>query len=153
MLFFFLFNQIIFLFADVLYESIVDENAYETTEYVTSKAKRSTYGEPNAIAPKSVSTKENDPSYVEPNAISTEYCNPNTALNKINFSHYNLPDHSLLQSYKSMREHDDKAFAEEFKVCKIVFDRLSESIFCFFSIELVCTVLFLIFPGVQKFLL
>ena len=131
---YFLFNQIIFLFADVLYESIVDENAYETTEYVMSKAKRSAYGEPNEIATKSVTTKVNDPSYVEPNAIATEYCNPNTALNKINFSHYNLPDHSLLQSYKSMREDRDKLFAEEFKVCKIVFDRLSESFFCFFLV-------------------
>ena len=129
-----MFNQIIFLFADVLYESIVDENAYETTEYVKSKAKRSTYGEPNAIATKSVTTKVKDPTYIEPNAIATEYCHPNTALNKINFSHYNLPDHSLLQSFKSMREHDDKLFAEEFKVCKIVFDRLSESTFCYFLV-------------------
>ena len=131
---YFLFNQIIFLFADVLYESIVDENAYETTECVTSKAKRPTYGEPNAIAAKSVTTKVNGPSYLVTNAIATEYCHPNTALNKINFSHYNLLDHSLLQSYKSMRENNDKLFAEEFKVCKIVFDRLSESIFFFFLV-------------------
>ena len=121
-------NQIIFHFSDVLYESIVDENAYETTNYVTNKAKTSTYDEPNAIATKVVTIKAKDPTYVEPNAIATEYCHPNTALKNINFSHYNLPDHSLLQSYKSMREHDDKLFAEEFKVVKIiVFDRLSRS--------------------------
>ena len=131
-LFDFLFNQIILLFADVLYESIVDENAYETTEYVMNEAKGSNYEEPNAIATKSATTKVKDPTYFEPNAIATEYCHPITALNKINFSHYNLPDHSLLQSYKSMREHDDKLFAEEFKVGKIILIDCLEALSVFF---------------------
>jgi len=54
---------------------------------------------------------------VEPETVvDDDYCNPNTALKNINFSHYNLPDHLLLQSYKSMRENNDKLLAEEFKV-------------------------------------
>jgi len=54
---------------------------------------------------------------VEPEiVVDDDYCNPNTALNNVNFSHYNLPGHSLLQSYKPLRENNDKLFAEEFKV-------------------------------------
>ena len=119
-LFFFHLNQIIFPLKDVLYESIVDETAYETTEYVTSEAKDTIYEEPNAIATKGVTTKVKNPTFIEPYSISTEYCHPNTALKNINFSHYNLPDHSLLQSYKSMRKDHDKLFAAEYKVGKIL---------------------------------
>ena len=115
-----------------MYESIIDENAYETTECATTKAIDSPYEELNAIAPECNSTNLKNPTYAETNAIATEYSNPNTALKNINFSHYNLPDHLLLQTYKSMLEDRDKLFVEEFKVSKnVAFDELLTTFYSF----------------------
>jgi len=100
--FYFLFYlvYVLFYFAEGLYDTINDDNPYEKVEYVASKKKSAL----PAVEPETV--------------VDDDYCNPNTALKNINFSQYNLPGHSLLQSYKSMRENIDKLFVQEFKVWK-----------------------------------
>ena len=96
-------HQFCCLLLDVIYESIADENPYESAENVSTKTKITTANK-----------------RAEPNE--TDYCNPDTALRKINFSDYNLAADSLPQNYKLMRENSDKLFGEEFKVgCIMIF--------------------------------
>ena len=84
--------------------------------------------------------------------VEPEYENVQTLRAPSQFANYNLPAHTILQTYNSKRANKDKLFEEEFKVSSLLFIFIKNSAALFKLVKSLCVHTILMIFTVLDFL-